>query len=293
MKKRIVIVSLALVLMMILCSCKSTLAGDGVSSQDNSTYESYTAYINPSGLEGSSTKTEASNQLVYMKDADIPAPAKESVSIDVFGTNHIAEFVQSKVWAVFTPSFIYNTLQGDKITLDSSGKIISFTSAAASSNYVDYIEQDKALTPQESLTTATKYLVELIGKDAISEYSAEVPDTSMTVVRVRFIRNNVKFEGYNIDDKIIIKLDEKGNLLGYDLYNVGAYESKTIPADFNDEKIKQIIEESLIEPESDIELSSIRNLIILEDGRMACTTCFHFVDGNTASEWTDVLIPLE
>ncbi len=295
MKKRIAIVSLAFILMTILCSCKSTLAGENenVSTQENSPYESYTAYINPSGLEGSSTKIETSKRLVYLNETDIPSPTKHSVSVDVFGTKHVAEFAKSKVWAVFSPSYVYNTPQGDKVILDSSGKVISFTSAAASSNFVDYIDQDKVLTPQESLTIATKYLVALLGKDAATEYSAELPDTSMTVVRIRFISNNTKFEGYNIDDKIIIKLDGNGNLLGYDLYNVGAYENKTIPADFNDEKIKQIIEDSLINIKSDIDLSSIRNLIILEDGRMACTTCFRLIDGNTVSEWLDVLIPLE
>lgn len=295
MKKQIAIVSLAFILMMILCSCKFTLAGENenVSLQKNSPYESYTAYINPSGLEGSSTKIETSKRLVYLKEADIPSPTKHSVSVDVFGTTHVAEFSQSKVWAVFSPSYVYYTPQGDKVILDSSGKVISFTYAAASSNYVDYIDQDKALTPQESLAIATKYLVALLGKDAAAEYSAELPDTSMTVVRIRFISNNTKFEGYNFDDKIIIKLDENGNLLGYDLYNVGAYENKTIPANINDEKIKQIIEASLIDTKSDIELSSIRNLIILEDGRMACTTCFRLIDGNTVSEWLDVLIPFE
>lgn len=298
MKKHLMILSFGLALIMLLGACSSApdVEPDVEKSgneKDHLAYESYTAYISASGVEGTGGRIETSKKLIYLQDADIPAPTKNTISVDVLGKSLNAEFSKRKVWAVFTPTYIYNTPQGDKITVDASGKVISFTSSSSSSNFIEYVDQDNALTPEESLSIATKYLVELLGKAALTEYSAELPDTSMTVVRVRFVRNNTKFDDYYIDDKIIIKLDEEGNLLGYDLYNVGAYDNKNIPADFNDEKIKEIINASLIDNKSDIEVSDQRNLVILSDGRMACNTCFRLIDGGTAGEWASVMIPLE
>lgn len=298
MKKHLMILSFALALIMLFgaCSASPDVESDVEKSgneRDHLAYEVYTAYIGASGVEGASGRIETSNELIYMQDADIPAPTKNTISIEVFGKSRNAEFSKTKVWAAFTPSYIYSTSEGDEITVDSSGKIISFTSSSSSSNIIEYVDQDKALTPEESLAKATEYFKKLLGDELLSQYSAELPDTSMSVVRIRFRRNNFDFGSYSITDKIIIKLDEEGNLLGYDLYNVGAYDNKKIPTGFNDEKIKEIINASLIDNKSDIEVSDQRNLVILSDGRLACNTCFRLIDGEAAGEWTSVLIPLE
>ena len=298
MKKYLMILSSCIALIMLLGSCSALHNAEPESDKvenikDDLVYDAYTAYIDASGAEGVSGKIETSKQLIYIKKSDIPAPTQNKMSVDILGKTLNAEFSQSKVWAVFTPSYVYNTSKGDKITVDASGKVISFTSSSSSSNIIEYVDRDKALSPEESLAKAIEYFTEILGEEILSRYSAELPDTSMSVVRIRFRRNDSAFGSYSIDDKIIIKLDEEGNLLGYDLYNVGAYDNKKIPEGFNDEKIKEIINASLIDNKSDIEVSDQRNLVILPDGRMACNTCFRLADGETVGEWTSVLIPLE
>lgn len=299
MKKHLMILSFCFALIMLFGSCNSATSDDAHESEkvdnikDNIAYEAYTAYIDVAGMEGASGKIEASKKLLYLSEADIPTPTIKAISVEVLGKRLNADFSQSKVWSVFTPAYVYKTSEGDKITVDSSGKVISFTSASSSSNVIENVDQGKALIPEESLAKATEYFKKLLGDELLSQYSAELPDTSMSVVRIRFRRNNSDFGSYSITDKIIIKLDEEGNLLGYDLYNVGAYDNKNIPADFNDEKIKEIINASLIDNKSDIEVSDQRNLVILSDGRLACNTCFRLIDGEAVGEWASVLIPLE
>ena len=299
MKKHLMILSFCFALIMLFGSCNSAISDDAHESEkvdnkkDDIVYEAYTAYIDVAGMEGASGKIEASKKLLYLSEADIPTPTTKAISVEVLGKRLDADFSQSKVWSVFTPAYVYKTSEGDKITVDSSGKVISFTSASSSSNVIENVDQGKALTPEESLAKATEYFKKLLGDELLSQYSAELPNTSMSVVRIRFRRNNSDFGSYSIVDKIIIKLDEEGNLLGYDLYSVGAYNKKKIPADFNDERIKEIVNASLTDNKSDIEISDQRNLVILADGRMACLTCFRLIDGEAAGSWISVLIPLE
>ena len=82
--------------------------------------------------------------------------------------------------------------------------------------------------------------------------------------------------------------------MSFEAYNVGKYENKKLPDDFNDSKITEIIKKSLIDSAATIELSSeAKNLIILSDGRLACSTCFRINDKGAVGEWVSVIIPLE
>ena len=170
---------------------------------------------------------------------------------------------------------------------------MQYKSAAAYDHAERYVTADEALSPEASLAKAREYLVQLFGKDVAARYDAPLPDTSTSTVWFHFKPTDRVKGAYTTAERISLALSEKGELLSYHAYHVGAFDGKDVPADFTDDRIKQIIGESLSGEHGDIELSDERKLITLEGGKIACTMSFRIAEDGAAGEWVSVVIPLE
>ena len=264
------------------------------SEKDQSGYLPYTAYISASGTEGVGSVVDAARRYTYLRDDDIPAPQSTTFSSKIMGVDYTANYDSKQIRAVFEPTYTYKTEDGDKITVDMSGNVVVFETARYTSLFHTEADADNCLTPEEALTKATEYLSQIFGSQLAAEYSGELPDVWANSIRVRFRRIYAGFDPYTTTDKIIIKISTEGDFLSFEAYNVGKYENKKLPDDFNDSKITEIIKKSLIDSATTIELSSeAKNLIILSDGRLACSTCFRINDNGAVGEWVSVIIPLE
>ncbi len=291
MKKLISIAMLLAVFILIFSACSP--ADDAKSG-----YLPMTAYICAAEAEGSAAageKVAASRTYSYLSSEDIPMPQSATLSASVLGNSYTANYESKNIRAVFEPTYTYKTANGDKITVDQSGNVVVFETARYASLFHSAVDTSNCLTPEEALAKATEYLSEIFGAQLAAEYTGELPDVWANSIRVRFRRTETGFDSYSVVDKIVIKIGASdGEFLSYEAYNVGKYDGKKLPDGFDDNKIIEIIKNSLTDRTKTIELSDeTKKLIILSDGRLACSTYFRITDNGSASEWTGVIIPLE
>ena len=256
-------------------------------------YLKNTAYIDIASAEGGNEIVKSENVYKWLSADKMPEPQNSKTTLSVLGKEYECVYVRKGVMGYGTPLYVYKTAVGDEIEVDNTGKITYYASAESFSHESRKVEENEALSPEESLTAAKSYLCELFGTAVASRFSSELPDTSTSKVWIHFKPKDNGFGTYATSERITLVLSEDGRLLSYYAYNVSSFENKVLPEDFDDEKIKQIINASLIDSRSVIDLSQKRNLVILPDGRMACSMTFRLVDGETVGAWTSVLIPLE
>lgn len=295
MKKEIIIIWVLLASLISFMACSAPTAADDALSGN---YSALTAYICASEAEGSTEtgeKVAASRTYSYLSSEDIPMPQSTTLSTSIFGNSYTANYESKNIRAVFEPTYTYKTANGDKITVDQSGNVVVFETARYASLFHSAVDTSNCLTPEEALAKATEYLSEIFGAQLAAEYSGELPDVWANSIRVRFRRTETGFDSYSVVDKIVIKIGASdGEFLSYEAYNVGKYDGKKLPDGFDDNKIIEIIKNSLTDRTKAVELSDeTKKLIILSDGRLACSTYFRITDNGSTSEWTGVIIPLE
>ena len=299
MKRRLSFAICLLCFVLLFGSC----AKAGSDGGDDGKYVAFTAYFNVSNADHLAEEVSA-------KDVDkgiisahcwqkataesFRADAQQQISVSILGNDYSANLAEISVSDFNSPYYLYKTAAGDKIEVDCTGRVTYFESALSFSHFQRTVtKNDEALSPEESLARAQEYLTQLFGAEALARYSAELPDTSNTTVWFFFkpIANSIGV--YTNTDRIGIVLSEKGELLAYYAYNVGDFNGKTLPSDFTDDKVKEIIVSSLSTTQGNIELSDNRKLVMLDGNRMACTMGFRVVNGDNVSEWVSVVIPLE
>ena len=267
-----------------------------IDSNNETTSNNYlplTAYISSSGNIGATEKIEATKQYIQLEVKDIPEPEIIDRDFTIMQKQYRGTYVRKKISAFETLTYVYTTEDNTQISVDSTGRVVDVLLPEHFTHYVDYANPEEMLTADEYVRFATNHLINIFGKDTAARYTAKLPSLILTNVDVEFIANDVKSNTFNTFDSILIRLDECGNLLGYNAEYAGVYESKVMPNDLTDTDIKDMINASLTKNNNVIQISSKKNLIILSDGRMACYTSFRLIDGGTAGEWTSVLIPLE
>lgn len=286
MKRKLSFVICLMLLVISLCAC-------GANKHSGGQYKAFTAYIDGSLPEGSGQKVRADRVLMTVKPEDLPEPRKSEISVSVLCKQYSAAYAGKDTVGYGIAGYKYETAQGDKLEVDSAGNIMQYKSAAAYDHAERYVTADEALSPEASLAKAREYLVQLFGKDVAARYDAPLPDTSTSTVWFHFKPTDRVKGAYTTAERISLALSEKGELLSYYAYHVGAFDGKDVPADFTDDRIKQIIGESLSGEHGDIELSDERKLITLEGGKIACTMSFRIAEDGAAGEWVSVVIPLE
>lgn len=256
-------------------------------------YEPMTAYI-ASGTEGVDNVVRSNHQYRFISEEDVPEPQDTSISATIMGTTYVAEYERKSAYGATQYQYVYKTAAGDRLTLNSDGDVVYFENAARTSLYMDEVDPNDCISAETALAKASEYLVQIVGAEIASKYAGELPDIWCNAISVNFKKINPKFSGYNTNESITIEVSVTGDFYGYKLDRAEQYEDKTIPSDFNDDKIIELIRSSLNSDAYSIELSSYgKSLIILADGRLACTTCFRLVENGVPGEWADVMIPLE
>lgn len=261
--------------------------------EDETIYLAMTAYIDVASAEGEEIVLKSQNIFKVLSAEKIPEPEKANMVLKVLGKDYDCAYARKGVVGHNTPSYVYKSEAGDEIEITNSGKITYYASAESFVHYSGAVKEGEALSPEESLSEAKKYLSELFGEETASRFSSDLPDTSTSKVWIRFKPVNNDFGAYKTSEQITLVLSETGELLSFYAYNVNDYLNYQIPANFNDEKIKEIVDASLTDNKSDMEISDKKNLVILSDGRKACYTSFRLIDGEAAGSWISVLIPLE
>mgnify|MGYP004666443447 CR=1 FL=1 len=295
MKRRLSFAICLLCFVLLLGSCAKADSDGG----NDGKYATLTAYFEKSNVEslvqsGFSKEIKSDRYFQSLPVSAFENQAKIQISVSVLNENFNATYQSTSVLGYNEAFFTYKTDAGDQIEIDTSGRITHFESAESFSHVIRRVTgEDNALSPEESLAKATNYLQLLFGENVAARYSAELPDTSNTTVWFFFkpIANSIGV--YTNTDRIGIVLSEKGELLAYYAYNVGDFNGKTLPSDFTDDKVKEIIVSSLSTTQGNIELSDNRKLVMLDGNRMACTMGFRVVNGDNVSEWVSVVIPLE
>ena len=119
MKKLLSIILILISTILIFSACSA-------SEKDQSGYLPYTAYISANGTEGVGSVVDAARRYTWPTDEDIPAPKDNTISVTVLGTTYNADYFGKKAQTFGRSEYIYKTNTGDKITVDGSGKILSF-----------------------------------------------------------------------------------------------------------------------------------------------------------------------
>ncbi len=300
--KKIILLVCWLSVLSLFISCSGTYGVQNTSSykemdmndpEDYSAYSAMTAYIDVTSVEGGEQIAKSEYVYKWVSAEKLPDPQKTRMSLTVLGKDYDGKYIGKKAMGYGVPLYVYKTDAGDEIEIDESGKITYYASTKAFSHYSKKVDETEAISPEQSLTLAKKYLQQLFGNETASRFSSSLPDTSTSKVWIHFKPIDNNYGIYSTSERITLVLSETGELLSYYAYNVNAFQNKTLPTEFNDVKVKEIINESLIDKQSSMDLSQKRNLVILPDGRMACSMSFRLMKGDTVGAWTSVLIPLE
>lgn len=282
MKKIITIVLCILCAVNVLASCANT----------NNTYQPLTAYIVSSNVDGDNNTIDSRYRFQQSNIDDIPEPAQLQKSFTVLGNQFNAQYADKRISSYDLTEYTYQTSAGDKICVDANGNITQYESAASHTHYSKEAGAN-ALSPEDSMAKAVGYLQQLFGAEVASRFSCSLPDTSTSKVWIHFKPTDNTIDGYTTSEGITLVLSETGELFAYYAHNVNSFTGKSLPTGFTDEKVKEIIGNSLSGSESDIELGDSRKLILIENGRLACTLSFRLTENGVTSEWASVVIPLE
>ena len=302
MKKMLFLPICLLCLLALFPSCQETLNDVDISSnreintivpKDSVVYLPMTAYIDVASAEGGDEITQSEYIYQWVSVEKVPEPPKDRISLTVLGKVCDGSYVRKGVMGYGTPLYVYKTEEGDEFETDISGKVTYYATAESFSHYSRKVDEKESLSSEESLSVAKRYLSELFGDITASRFSSSLPDTSTSKVWIHFKPIDNNYGTYSTSERITLVLSETGELLSYYAYNVNAFQNKKLPEEFNDDKIREIINGSLINKQSAMDLSQKRNLVILPDGRMACSMSFRIINSDTVGAWTSVLIPLE
>ncbi len=290
MKKLISIALLLAVFILVFSAC--SLADDAKSG-----YLPMTAYIECGGAEGSNSSIDPSRQYVSIRNEDISEPTNTTLAVTILGTQYNANYVGKEAMSFGCPKYTYKTTDGDEISIDNTGKLLFFTTAQSFSYRVmdSRDEAAKAIlkSPEEYLAIATQYAREIFGDDITSRYAGSLPEISSTRIWVRFSAASNYRSDYRILDKFTIVITAEGEFQTLYSHNMSDLSNRAIPADLTNDDLTQIISNSLVNKDVQIQLGSIRTLIILPDGRFACYTSFKTSDSKSDEAWATVVIPLE
>lgn len=284
MKYQVLLISCILCLAICLGSCSTA----------ETEFVAMTAYFDDGSVEGVRQSIESDYMFDIMDTSRLPDPEKESISVNILGARYDAAYVGKEAVGYGVARFEYKTAQGDMLKLDSQGNIVQFKKAEYSSMFLQDVAANEALSPENSLQKAREYLVRIFGETIAARFEAPLPDTSGNTVWFHFKPTNRDKGAYTTSERIALVLNEKGELLAFYAYHVGAFDGKELPPDFTDAKIKDIINASLTERCDNIELSDTRKLVVLEGRRMACVMSFRIMnDDGTERGHASVVIPLE
>lgn len=277
-----------------LCLFSCATSPESQKGADDEQYTALTAYFSPDYLGDLRQDVKSERNLISLQPDRLPDPQQTEISLTLLGQQYTASYKSKKSVGYGIACFEYRSEQGDVFEVDSSGNIRQYASAASFSHVADFVDAKDALSPEESLEKAKDYLVRIFGEETAARFDAKLPNTSASTVWIVFEPIVDKINGiYSTTEAITFKLSEKGELLSYIASNVGAFDQNAIPTGFTDAKIKEIINASFTTELNNIELSENRTLTTLEGQRVACTMSFRVVNGDSASEWISVLIPLE
>lgn len=289
MKKLISIALLLAVFILIFSACSP--ADDATSG-----YLPLTAYINDGNAEGADSPVSASRQYISVRAEDIPEPASSTLAVTILETQYNANYVSKRPQTFGRPEYTYKTAAGDEISTDETGQILSLETAAMFSYELKDTRNEsvkaKLKSAEEYLDIATKLVEEIFGSDVAARLSGSTLDMATTQIWVSFTPRANASSKYRITESISIILSMEGDFLAFYSKNVNAFENKAIPANLTDDRMVQMIADSLVNKNAQIELSDIQNLVVLSDGRIAISTTFK-TSGDSAGEWTGVIIPLE
>lgn len=290
MKKTLSIVLLLAVFILVFSACSP--ADDAESG-----YLPMTAYIEGGDVEGSNSEITPTRRYNFIRDEDIPEPANNTLTVTMRGIQYEANYVRKRARSLGCPEYTYKTAAGDEISVDDNGKILFFE-AAQSFGYYLMESSNKAVqailkSPEEYLEIGTQYAREIFGDDIASRYKGSLPDTSSNRMWVHFSAASNYQSGYRILDGFTIVVSAEGDFHALYAYNMNDLSNRAIPADLTDNDLTQIISNSLVNKDVQIQLGSVRTLIILPDGRFACYTSFKTSDSKSDEAWASVVIPLE
>lgn len=310
-KKTIILVLVVCISAISVCSCHSradseTLAIgetngslDGTaerlaSEEASAEYLKNTAYIGLSQIMGASgKKISVMNEFKTLRPSDVSAPNLSDCVFTLMNKQYTGTFLRTAVVNFNTPAYVYKTSDGMQVTIDQNGKIVDMDTAESFTYYVDYPNPDDLLSENEYNDYALGYLNDIYGKETASRYSIYSTTMYTNIIKVYFEANELNDIEYKTNDKIMIRLDINGKLLGYSGNCVGLYINKNVSAILDDDSIIKMTRASLAENNGMIEVHSEKKLVILSDGRMACYANIRFIDSDTSGEWVKVVIPLE
>lgn len=313
MKKSIILILITCISAISVCSCNYIeeskypmtdetsvvleVTAENSYSEEKKVSEEYlklTAYIGSSQIMGEGgKKINVLKEYKNLRPADISEPNISERVFTIMNKQYSGVFLRTDVVNFNTPAYVYKASDGTQITVDQNGNIVEVEFAEYFSYYVDYPDPNDLLSVEEYNNCATVHLTNIYGKEIASRYIVYNTTMYTNVIKVYFEANDIKNDEYTTNDRIMIKLDTEGNLLGYYGSCVGLYNNKIIPVMLKDDFIIEMVRASLAEISDQIEVHIEKKLVILSDGRMACYANFRLIDGEKAGDWAKVLIPLE
>lgn len=186
----------------------------------------------------------------------------------------------------------YQTENGEKFSINENGLLTSWTGTKNSnqcipSNSSDAIDLEQAISickellPQEFYAKFPKYTIEIFSDPNTT------PDS--TAYSIAFVS---LYDGIKVSHQVNFTLGLNGELLNYGTINLGRFDAKLFPADFDQQKINEILDNVFVKANTQYEIYRT-TITLMSDNTLACSVGIMIYEGGEYLTSIAIDIPLE
>ena len=259
-------------------------------------YKKYQPYVEKREVAGTPIAYEEYFSLVdYYEKGEYDLPKfRESITFDFLNETYTGQYrsSSSKAYGKNMYELSYITENGNEFIINENGQIVGF-SANNPKEIRQAVTEDTKKSPEQIEAIVSSMIHEIYGETDIDFFIELSGPHNMPAdwgeIYSAYISYNI--DGYQTSESLILNYALDGTLLSMLSNNLGRFDGKSVPDDFNKEKADGIISDMFKDETEDYFIRSYI-LDILEDGSLAMKSTVDITVDEVVNSFA-VIIPLE
>lgn len=259
-------------------------------------YEKYQPYVEKREVAGTPISyEECFSSLNYYEKGEYDLPkAGESITFDFLNETYTGQYrsSSSEAYGKNMYELSYIAENGNEFIINENGQVVGF-SVKNPKDIRQAVTEDTKKSPEQIEAIVSSMIHEIYGETDI-EFLIELSGPhNMPTDWGEIYSANISYniDGYQTSESLILNYALDGTLLSMLSNNLGRFDGKSVPDDFNKEKADGIISDMFRDETEDYFIRSYI-LDILEDGSLAMKSTVEITVDELVNSFA-VIIPLE
>ena len=259
-------------------------------------YEKYQPYVEKREVAGTPIAYEEYfSSLNYYEKGEYDLPkAGESITFDFLNETYTGQYRSSfsEAYGKNMYELSYITENGNEFIINENGKVVGF-SAEDAQVIRQSVTEDTKKSPEQIEAIVSSMIHEIYGETDIEFFIELSGPHNMPTDWGEIYSANISYniDGYQTSESLILNYALDGTLLSMLSNNLGRFDGKCVPDDFNKEKADGIISDMFKDETEDYFIRSYI-LDILEDGSLAMKSTVDITVDEVVYSFS-IIIPLE